>query len=56
MTYLRDANVWVALAMSSHIHHQAAVAWVGRCEQDALVFCRVTEMGVASAYERAGDV
>ena len=46
MTYLPDVNVWVALAVSSHIHHPAAVAWVGTCEQDTLVFCRVTEMGL----------
>ena len=43
---LPDINVWVALTVSNHEHHAAAVRWLET--QQALVslaFCRVTQQG-----------
>jgi uncharacterized protein len=44
MISLPDVNVWIALAIAEHIHHAAAQAWLDT-SQEAVVFCRVTQMG-----------
>ncbi len=43
---LPDINVWLALAISAHDHHEAAKAWLDR-QDDArsIVACRVTQQG-----------
>ncbi len=41
-----DVNVWISLIVVEHIHHRTARAWYERGEWDALIFSRVTQMGV----------
>jgi uncharacterized protein len=44
---LLDINIWLALALSGHSHHQAAREWLD--EQDApssIFFCRATQQGL----------
>jgi toxin-antitoxin system PIN domain toxin len=45
MTYLVDVNVWLAMATTGHVHHQAALEWYEGTSRDQLLFCRVTQMG-----------
>jgi uncharacterized protein len=45
MTCLPDSNVWLALAVAEHIHHDAARRWFETADPDILAFCRVTQMG-----------
>lgn len=41
---LCDANVWLALALSHHIHHAAARRWFDSvAEPGAVLFCRATQ-------------
>lgn len=41
---LIDSNVWLALALSAHVHHGAARAWLDTVDQPASVlFCRATQ-------------
>lgn len=43
---LPDINVWIALAVSNHEHHPAAVRWLdSQLEVGAIAFCRVTQQG-----------
>ncbi len=41
-----DINVWLALASSLHVHHQQAKRWYGSLEDEDLVFCRFTQLGL----------
>lgn len=42
--HLCDANVWVALTISSHSHHASTRRWLdGLDDGDRLVFCRATQ-------------
>jgi len=44
---LLDVNIWLALALSGHTHHQAARAWLdGEEETASLCFCRATQQGL----------
>lgn len=45
MICLPDINVWIALAIAEHVHHPAAQKWLDTSEE-AVVFCRVTQMGL----------
>ena len=39
-----DSNVWLALALSEHLHHEAAREWLDAVETPASVgFCRATQ-------------
>jgi toxin-antitoxin system PIN domain toxin len=41
---LCDSNVWLALALSKHVHHTAARDWLEAVEEPASVcFCRATQ-------------
>ena len=41
---LCDSNVWLALALSRHVHHGATRAWLDRVEEPAsIAFCRATQ-------------
>ena len=41
---LCDSNVWLALALSKHVHHAAAREWFEAAEEPASVcFCRATQ-------------
>ncbi len=45
-TYLCDLNVWVALALAPHSHHQAARAWLDTVgNRESVLFCRATQQG-----------
>lgn len=42
-----DINVWVALNSARHAHHQVAARWYrATSEQDRIVFCRQTQLGM----------
>lgn len=42
--YLCDGNVWLALALSGHVHHGAARTWLDSIDEPAsVVFCRATQ-------------
>jgi uncharacterized protein len=42
--HLCDSNVWLALALSRHIHHPAAREWLDAVGQPArILFCRATQ-------------
>ena len=44
MPLLCDSNVWLALALSKHVHHRAAREWLDTVEEPAsLLFCRATQ-------------
>lgn len=41
---LCDSNVWLALALSRHLHHAATRAWLGSVSDSAsILFCRATQ-------------
>jgi uncharacterized protein len=40
---LADSNVWLALALSKHEFHRAALAWFATLAPQEAVFCRVTQ-------------
>jgi uncharacterized protein len=41
---LCDTNVWLALTLSKHVHHDAARAWLGTVDGLAAIhFCRATQ-------------
>lgn len=41
---LCDSNVWLALALSKHLHHTAAREWLDTVEEPAsILFCRSTQ-------------
>jgi uncharacterized protein len=41
-----DVNVWLALASSRHIHRTVAKRWFESLEDEELIFCRLTQMGL----------
>jgi uncharacterized protein len=42
--HLCDSNVWLALALSGHMHHATARAWLDTVDEPASVlFCRATQ-------------
>jgi uncharacterized protein len=44
---LCDVNVWLALALSKHVHHRAVRRWFDGIDQPgALVFCRATQQAL----------
>jgi toxin-antitoxin system PIN domain toxin len=45
MTFLPDVNVWVAIAVAEHEHHDRAANWLESTHGHGLAFCRVTQMG-----------
>jgi toxin-antitoxin system PIN domain toxin len=41
---MADSNVWLALALSKHVHHAAARAWLSRqAPPETVKFCRSTQ-------------
>jgi toxin-antitoxin system PIN domain toxin len=41
---LPDSNVWLALALSAHVHHRAAREWLESVEDPGtILFCRATQ-------------
>ena len=44
---LLDVNIWLALVLSGHTHHEAARAWLaGEKKSASLCFCRATQQGL----------
>ena len=43
---LADANLWLALAFSDHLHHAKAKAWFEAQSDASCGFCRVTQMAL----------
>ena len=41
-----DANVWLALLWSRHIHSEKARAWFERSREEKFFFCRITQITV----------
>lgn len=41
-----DANVWLALLWSRHIHSERAGAWFERASEERFFFCRITQITV----------
>jgi len=41
-----DANVWLALVWSRHIHSTRAREWFERSSEEKFLFCRITQMTV----------
>jgi uncharacterized protein len=41
-----DANVWLALLWSRHVHSERAGAWFERCSEEKFFFCRITQITV----------
>lgn len=45
MTWLPDINVWLALAVESHIHHDATGEWFENLGNGTAAFSRMTQQG-----------
>ena len=43
---LADANVWLALAFSDHVHHDAARRWFDVQADGVCAFCRLTQLAL----------
>ena len=41
-----DANVWLALAWSRHVHSEKARSWFEQAAEEQFFFCRFTQMTV----------
>jgi len=46
MVTLADTNVWLALSLSGHEYHLAAVAWLQTMKSKEVVFCRSTQQSL----------
>jgi toxin-antitoxin system PIN domain toxin len=46
MATLADTNVWLALCLSGHEYHPAAVAWLQRMGSKEVLFCRSTQQSL----------
>jgi toxin-antitoxin system PIN domain toxin len=44
--FLPDVNVWLAVASRRHVHANACAGWLNSLQQDEIMFCRVTQMGL----------
>lgn len=52
---LPDVNIWLALALSGHSHHQAAKTWLeGQVTAASIFFCRTTQQGLLRLLTTAG--
>lgn len=48
-----DANVWLALIWSRHVHSEKAKAWFERASEEQFLFCRITQVTV---HKRRSEV
>ncbi len=45
--FFLDVNVWLALSVSGHTHHDAALSWLDRQpDESTLIFSRITQLGL----------
>ena len=46
-TFLCDDNIWLALALSGHVHHSVARGWLDTIDEHAsILFCRSTQQAL----------
>lgn len=45
-SYFPDVNVWIALAYEGHQQDASATNWFARLNQEAVYFCRFTQLGL----------
>lgn len=51
---LCDNNVWLALALSAHVHHERARRWLDSVEEPATIhFCRATQQALVRLLSNA---
>lgn len=51
---LCDSNVWLALALSAHVHHAAARDWLDTIDEPAtILFCRATQQALLRLLSNA---
>lgn len=51
---LCDSNVWLALALSAHVHHAAARDWLDTIDEPAtILFCRATQQALVRLLSNA---
>lgn len=54
---LCDSNVWFALALSTHLHHEAARQWLERIDEPAsILFCRSTQQSFLRLLTAVGPL
>ena len=41
-----DANVWLSLAFSDHVHHRSSLSWFEKVGRREALFCRITQMAL----------
>lgn len=51
---LLDANIWLALAFSGHVHHERAKAWFDGLSDETCAFCRITQMALLRHLTNGG--
>src|SRR5262249_14022719 len=51
---LPDVNIWLAMGLGRHIHHQRALHYWFEEAGDQLAFCRVTALGLLRLLTTAG--
>ncbi len=49
-----DANVWLALLWSRHVHSEVARAWFDKAGEQQFLFCRFTQITVLRLLTTAG--
>lgn len=45
-SYFPDVNVWLAVAVSGHVHHRRAAAWYREVNPEHVFFSRLTQLGL----------
>ncbi len=52
---LPDTNVWLALSLSKHTHHAAAMKWLeAESKPDSIIFCRSTQQSFVRLLTTTG--
>ena len=50
-----DANVWLALLWSRHVHSETARAWFEQAGEEQFLFCRFTQVTVLKLLTTGKD-
>lgn len=57
MRILCDSNIFLALTLEAHSHHQRAVHWIeSRPEPIMLCFCRATQLAYLAAFAQCSKL
>ena len=55
LSQLCDTNVWLALLVRAHEHHEAAMAWMDSVQaQESILFCRSTQQSLLRILTQPG--